>query len=130
MPTHSIWSQKPIMVRDGNTNTQYNSFKRGDAAALWTEHTRNGYFKAVAVVSAGDIYEFTLTAIGNSDAESITGLWDIVHNGALVCNGCVGQAYGLNQPAGTNYFKIYIGDQLCYQELWHFSGYITRRFDF
>ncbi len=130
MPTHSIWSQKPYVVIDGDSNTQCTSFNKGDAAALWTENTRDGFFQVAVEVSSGDTYEFTLVAIGTSDADRITGFWDVKRNGMLVCIGCVGQAYGLNQPSGNDYFKIYIGDPLCYKELWHFSGYITNRFDF
>lgn len=130
MATHSIWSQgKPLMLNDGDTNTSYNSFNTGNAAALWTEKTRGGYFQAVAEVAAGPTYEFTLVAIGSSDADTIVGLWDITRNGTLVCSGCVGQAYGLNQSVG-DYFKIYIGSPTCYEERWHFSAYITDRFDF
>lgn len=130
MPTHSIWTQQPYVVIDGDTNTQHSSFNRGNAAALWTENTRDGYFYAVVEVSSGEVYEFALIAIANSDADSITGFWDVKRNGTLVCNGCVGKAYGLSQSAGSNYFKIYIGDSLCYKESWHFSAYITNRFDF
>lgn len=130
MSTHSIWSNKPLLVRNGNTQKDYNTFKKGNAAVLWTEKTDKGYLHAVAQLSSGDTYEFILVAIGTSNDENITGLWDVKLNGTLVCDGCVGKAYGLNQPAGASYFKIYIGDSLCYHELWHFSGYITSRFDF
>ena len=131
MPTHSIWSQKPLLVIDGNTKTQYNSFSKGNAAGLWTEKTKGGYFHAVAKVSSGDTYEFILVAIGNSDADIITGLWDVKHNRTLVCSSCVGVAYGLKQPASSSsYFKIYVGNPRCYEELWHFSGYINSRYDF
>lgn len=130
MSTHSIWSEKPYVVIDGDTNTQYTSFNKGDAAAVWTEDTHHGYFHAVVEVAPGNTYEFTLIAISNSDADTITGFWDIARNGTLACSGCVGKAYGLSQPVGSNYFKIYIGDALCYKELWHFSGYITNRYDF
>lgn len=130
--THSIWSQKTFLVKDVNTQTTYKSFQKGYAAAAWTEKSRNGYFRAWAEVSPGKTYEFVLVAIGNSDAESITGLWDVKSSGTVVCSGCVGKAYGLNAPvgAGTNYFKIYVGDRDCYKESWHFSGYINNRFDF
>lgn len=130
MSTHSIWSKKPLFVINGNTKMEYKTFKKGKAAALWTENTNKGYVHAVAQVATGDTYEFILVAIGTSTDENITGLWDVKLNGTLVCNGCVGMAYGLNQPMGANYFKIYIGDSQCYHESWHFSAYITSRFDF
>ncbi len=130
MSTHSIWSNKPLFVKNGKTKKEYKTFKKGNAAALWTENTDKGYVHAVAQVATGDTYEFILVAIGTGNDEYITGLWDVKLNGTLVCNGCVGKAYGLNQPIGTNYVKIYIVDSICYKELWHFSGYITSRFDF
>lgn len=126
--THSVWSDKMFLVKDGNTQTTYNSFQKGRAVAAWTEKSRNGYFRAWVEVSPGKTYEFVLVAIGNSDADSITGLWDVKSSGNLVCSGCVGKAYGLNAPigTGTNYFKIYVGDRDCYKESWLFSGYINK----
>ena len=85
----------------------------GGAAALWTEGTNHGYFHVVAELSSGDIYEFILISISNSNNYSITGRWDIKVNGSFVCNDCIGKAFELNQPAGNNnYFKIYVGDQV------------------
>lgn len=59
----------------------------------------------------------------------MTGLWDVYRNGSLVCNHCVGKVYGLSGAIGS-YFKIYVGTPLAYAETWHFSGYITNRFDY
>jgi hypothetical protein len=64
-----------------------------------------------------------------SDADSITGKWIVRRNGVIVCNNCIGKAYGLSAAVG-NYFKIYIGTPAAYAEKWHYSGYITSRFDF
>lgn len=130
MATHSIWSRDLLSVIDGNTNIHYNTFNRGNVAALWTEHSHIGNFHTVVELSTGDIYEFTLVAVGSSNAENITDLWNVLHNGTVVCNRCVGRAYGLDQPVGKNYFKVYMGDSVSYQELWHFTGNIINRFDF
>lgn len=128
-PSHSVWSYKPIWLIDGQTGISYKPIE-GKAATSWTEKTRDGYFRAIAVVSSGQQqYEFTLVSIGNSDDSTITGIWDIRRDGILVCEGCVGKAYGLRAPVG-DYFKIYIGDANGYAERWHYSGYITSRFDF
>jgi hypothetical protein len=55
----------------------------------------------------------------------------VYRNGALRCASCIGSAYGLSQAAGVgNYFKIYVGSPFAYAEDWHFSGYITSRFDY
>ena len=41
----------------------------------------------------------------------------------------MGKAYGLSGAIG-DYFKIYVGMPHIYAERWHFSGYITNRFDY
>jgi opacity protein-like surface antigen len=126
---HSIWTHHPLAVKDGDTGTWYNSFDSGNAIGSWTESTRQGYFNATAQVSRGSNYEFDLMSINGSDNDSIDGVWDIKRDGTVVCDGCVGTAYGLSGGVG-DYFKIYIGDRHCYSEKWHFSGYIDDRFDY
>ena len=37
--THSVWSKKPLLVKDGQTNIEYNTFVKGNAAFAWTEST-------------------------------------------------------------------------------------------
>lgn len=83
----------------------------------------------MAVVTPRKKYEFTLVSIGSNTAKAINGLWDIRRNGILVCEGCIGQAYNLEVAVG-DYFKIYIGDAITYSTKWHYSAYITNRFDF
>lgn len=129
--THSVWSDKPLMVIDGQTGTSYNSFTSGNAATAWTEGTVRAYVRAFAVIKPKLTYDFELVKVTSSDADTISGLFDVKRNGVLVCNKCVGKAYGLSQAAtGSNYFKIYVGTPAGYAEKWHYSGYITSRFDF
>lgn len=129
--THSVWSDKPLMVRDGATNASYKAFVKGDAAFAWTGATPRSYAHAVGVITAALTYDFMLVSVSGSDADSVSGRWVVRRNGVIVCNNCIGKAYGLSQPAGVgNYFKIYVGTPVAYAEKWHYSGYITSRFDF
>ena len=41
--THSVWSKKPLLVKDGQTNLEYNTFVRGNAAFAWTQSTVRAY---------------------------------------------------------------------------------------
>lgn len=128
-PVHSVWSDKPLALRDGEFDT-WLSPDSGNAALAWQEGTSEAFANAQAT-SGSDSYEFRLIAVGASDDQEISGLWDIYRNNSLRCAACVGKAYGLNQSAGVgNYFKIYVGDALGYAEDWHWSGYITARFDY
>ena len=128
--THNVVSEKPYLFTDGDTGVSY-KYPRGAITMNWKDATRYGFFNAIVRPPAPKPleYEFVLVAISQSDKEKIKGLWDIYKNGALVCEGCVGVAYNLNQPVGS-YFKLYIGDETCYDENWHLSGYVTSRFDF
>ena len=128
---HSVWSDKPLMLRDGATNTSYNAFVKGNAAFAWTQAAPRAYAYASGEVTTALIYDFTLVSVTGSTADNISGKWVVRRNGIIVCNNCIGKAYGLSQPAdGTKYFKIYVGTPLAYAEKWHYSGYITSRFDF
>jgi hypothetical protein len=127
--THSAWSEKPLMVRDGATGTQYDAFLKGDAAFAWTQATTRAYGHSLAKITAALNYDFMLVSTTSSDADTISGRWNVRRNGVLVCANCIGKAYGLSQPVG-NYFKIYVGTPAMYAEKWHYSGYITSRFDF
>jgi hypothetical protein len=130
---HSVWAEKPLYLVDGQTGTQYSSFQVGTATMNWQDKTRYGFFHARATVNApaGAIrYEFKLIGISQMDPASIEGFWDIFKNGALVCQGCVGKAYGLDLAVG-NYFKLYVGsNSQCNDNKWHYSGYITNRIDY
>src|SRR6185295_2323513 len=128
--THNVWSKKPLMLIDGDTGQQYKTFKIGNASAAWTEGTTRAYVRAVAIIAIGTPkYDFELVKTTSTNASEIEGLFDIKRNGVLVCDDCMGKAYGLDQAVG-NYFKIYVGSPAAYSEKWHYSGYITSRFDF
>ena len=128
--SHSVWSTKPLYVTDWNTHTHYDVFSSGNMATAWTQGTRDAYFRAVAVINPNLKYDFRLvkvTAINTAD--EIDGLYDIRRNNVVVCHLCVGHAYLLSKPIG-DYFKLYVGTPAGYAEQWHYSGYITNRFDF
>ena len=63
------------------------------------------------------------------DARVIRQIKDVGDEGVLVCEGCVGKAYGLDLPVGQ-YFKLYVGDSQCQNWEWHVSAYITNRLDY
>jgi hypothetical protein len=129
--SHSVWSDKPFLVIDGATKKEYKDIKEGNAIFAWTQATPRAYAHAHGAITAALNYDFMLVTTTASDADSITGKWVVRRNGIIVCNNCIGKAYGLSQPAGGgNYFKIYVGTPLVYAEKWHYSGYITNRFDF
>jgi hypothetical protein len=127
--THSVWSRKPLYLRDGETGKNFKNLRRGNMATAWTEGTTRAYFRAVGRISATHYYDFELVKTTGTDGASIDGLYDIKRNGVLVCNNCVGKAYLLNGAIGT-YFKLYVGTPAGYEEKWHYSGFITNRFDF
>lgn len=124
---HSVISKKALYLIDGETGKKYSKFK-GYSTMNWKDMTRFGFFYAKAFVKPKSVYEFILVAISNSNKDYVEGLWDIRRNGKLVCEGCVGKVYGIDLPIGK-YFKLYVGDSKCYKEKWHFSAYITHRFD-
>lgn len=127
--SHSVWSDKPLFIRDPVTKKEYKSIKPGDAIFAWTQATPRAYAHAHGVITATLNYDFMLVTTTASDAGSITGRWIVRRNGVIVCNNCIGKAYNLSAPVG-DYFKIYVGTPLAYAEKWHYSGYITNRFDF
>lgn len=130
--THSVWSKKPLLVKDGQTNVEYQTFVKGNAAFAWTESTVRAYAHAIATITPNLRYEFVLVRTTGSTADGIDGLWDVRRNGVLVCNNCVGKAYMLSPSAipPGNYFKIYVGTPSAYAEKWLYSGDRTERFDF
>lgn len=127
--THSVWSEKPLMVRDWAASTSYNTFVRGDAAFAWTQATPRAYAHALAIVTANLKYDFMLISVTSSNVSTIEGRWNVRRNGVVVCANCIGKAYLLDHAVG-DYFKIYVGTPAAYAEHWHYSGYITSRFDF
>jgi hypothetical protein len=129
--SHSVWSDKPFIVKDGATLKEYKEFKEGEAIFAWTQATPQAYAHAHGVITAALNYDFMLVSLSSSNADSITGKFVVRRNGIIVCNNCIGKAYGLSQPVGAgNYFKIYVGTPSVYAEKWLYSGYITSRFDF
>jgi hypothetical protein len=129
---HSVWAQKPLYLRDGDTGASYN-LASGTATMNWKDATPYAFFEAVGVpitpLPVITKYEFILVHITSTSEDLITGLFDIYKNGRIVCNDCVGKAYGIDQAPG-NYFKLYVGDSTGYSESWHFSAYITNRLDY
>jgi hypothetical protein len=119
------------MIRDGQNKKEYKDIKPGDAIFAWTQATPRAYGHAHGVIDPTLNYDFMLVTTTSSTADIISGKWIVRRNGVIVCNNCIGKAYGLSQPAAAgNYFKIYVGTPLAYAEKWHYSGYITNRFDF
>ena len=130
-PAHSVWSNKPFLVKDGATGAQYKTFVKGNAAFAWNAGTTTAYARAVGVITTALNYDFKLVSVTSTTADEIDGKFDVFRNGVNVCHLCIGKAYGLSQPAGaSNYFKIYVGTPAAYAEKWLYSGYITSRFDF
>jgi hypothetical protein len=128
---HSIEAQKPYYLTDGTSGSTYSPAK-GNCVIGWNDKTSYGF--NVARFSIPDAatpleYEFILVAISNSDSNQIEGLWDIKRNGILVAKGIVGKLYGLNLPVGS-YLKFYGGNSQYNTNTWHFSAYITGRYDF
>ena len=127
--SHNVWSTKPLYVTDWATHVQHSVFVRGDASFAWTESTVRAYAHAHAVVTPALQYDFMLVSVTSTATDTITGSWNVRRNGALVCNNCIGKAYILNGAVG-DYFKIYVGTPAMYAERWHYSGYITNRYDY
>ena len=128
---HTVISRKPLAVGDGETGIWYTPVK-GTATMSWTDRTRAGFFSAKALVineGVKILYRFDLVAISSCHKDCIEGLWDIRKNGILVCNGCVGNAYGMSNSIGQ-YFKLYIGDSQCNDQKWHLGAFITDKIDF
>jgi hypothetical protein len=129
--SHSVWSDKPLLIRDDEKNIEYKTFEKGDAIFAWTQATIRAYAHAHGKVSATLNYDFMLVKTTGSDVDSISGLFDVRRNGVLVCNNCVGKAYWLSPIVGPgNYFKIYVGTPAGYAEKWLYSGERNKRFDF
>ncbi len=127
LPVHQVEAAKPLYLRDGDSGASYAHFP-GASSSNWQEFTKQGFSHAIAYTPAGQ-YEFRLVFVQSSNNGGINGLWDIFRNGVPACDNCVGKVYGLNGAVG-DYFKIYVGSPAGYAERWHYSGYITNRFDY
>ena len=128
---HSVWSEKPLLIKDGDTGTTYKTFLKGTAVFAWLETTIRAYVHARGQISSTNYYEFMLVKTTGSDADSISGVFNVRHNGSLVCNKCVGKAYWLSPGSGPgNYFKIYVGTPTAFAEKWLYSGELSSRLDY
>ena len=129
--SHSVWSDRPFLIKDGQSGKEIKDIKQGDAIFAWTQATPRAYAHAHGVISPSLNYDFMLISVTGSDADSISGKWIVRRNGVIVCSNCIGKAYGLSQPAlPANYFKIYVGTPAMYAENWGYIAYYTSRFDF
>ena len=138
--THSIWTNSNgLVVSDPTTGCSYTSFSGFNMATSWTEPTPGypaeahfrGVTKAGAIGCTTYFYDFRLIKSAATDPDYIKGIWDVYRSGVLVCGGCTGVAYGLNQAAGAgNYYKVYIDDPVYGSQAWLYSGYINTRKDF
>ncbi|HBB86681.1 MAG TPA: hypothetical protein DC047_03590 [Blastocatellia bacterium] len=129
--SHSVWSDKPFLIKDGKSEKEFKDIKQGDAIFAWTQATPRAYAHAHGVISSSLNYDFMLITVTSSDADSISGKWVVRRNGVIVCSNCIGKAYGLSQPAlPANYFKIYVGTPAAYAEKWGYIAYFSNRFDF
>ncbi|WP_223645948.1 hypothetical protein [Corallococcus sp. EGB] len=121
---HSIWSNRGLFVSD-NTGTY--PVTSANAVVAWNQST-NTAFVNFHGFAGGNEYDFELVgspAIATS-VDDISGIWNIRRNGAFICTGCSGTAYGLNQPAGaSNYFKFYDSTNV-----FHFSAFLDARKDY
>lgn len=138
--THNIRTTTGLAVKDPQTSCWYSSFGYFKASTSWTEPSPSypaaANFRGLTKVFASGlctsgIYDFVLLSVTSTTDDEIDGVWDVILNGTTECSACNGKAYGLNQPAGTNYFKVYVDDpSYPGTEDWLFSGYIDSRFDF
>ena len=131
-PAHSVWSEnKPLRLNDYDGKHYYQSFFSGDAAFAWRPATPSSpaYAYALAQVTQGLRYDFILVELTSSDADSISGRWNVSRNGLYVCSYCLGKAFLLNQPI-WKVFRISVGTKVAYADKFLYEGIITRRFDF
>lgn len=131
---HTIWSHQPIALHDADLGVNYSAAQISQLGVIisWSDKTRLGHFIAHARVAAAipQHYRFSLVSIGACDDDHIEGLFDVWRGNHRVVGAGVGKLYGLNQAAGgANYFKLYIGDNLCYAEKWHLGATINVRYD-
>lgn len=120
---HSIWSSRGFFVKD--SGVYYNTVTNANSVVSWNEVTGTA-FANFHGFAAGNEYDFELIGSPASapSAFEFTGLWNIRRNGALICGGCSGTAYGLNLPVGQ-YFKFYtVG------ETFGFSAFVDSRKDY
>lgn len=119
--THNVYSNHGLYINE--PGAAY-SATTANISFNWTDGTTLASSTAQLTNSAGDSFVFQLVSVtANNTSSSITGLWNISKNGALVCSACAGQAYGFYGS-----FKFY-GGPSGNTSGYHFSGYITSRSD-
>ncbi|MBX2797029.1 MAG: hypothetical protein KTR31_05160 [Myxococcales bacterium] len=132
-PVHNVISHEdPYALNDDDAGVSYDAtdIKSSEALVSWQEKAE-AFVHAVAVTNTGDEIEFRLVEVTGSDNDQIDGLFDVYKNGSLLCDDCIGSAYGLDQTAAAgNYFKLYVGTATAYAEDWLFAGVITDRHDY
>jgi hypothetical protein len=139
--THNVRTYKTAgrQIVDPDLGCTFGTFVKIRTLASWTEptpgYTAQAHFRGVAYVSAGGpcsahSYEFTLNSSTTTSAGTITGNWDVYRDGGLLCSACTGQATGLNQAAGPNFYDVLVDDPVYGPAAWNYSGYIGGRDDF
>jgi hypothetical protein len=119
---HSIWSSRGIYVFD---NTGHYNVTSSNTVVSWNQST-NTAFVNFHGFAGGNEYDFELVGspVSSSSGFDLTGLWNIQRNGSLICTGCQGTAYGLDQPVGS-YIKFYD-----VTNVFHFSAFVDARKDY
>lgn len=106
----------------------------GSIILSWTDgllgETINGgnmHLVVQAFPPEGD-YKIALKTVTYSDPASISGVWEIKKNNAVVCggSGCTGDATGLDGVPGTDSFDIVITDGL---QVWKIKSIIGYKFN-
>ncbi|MCP5102736.1 MAG: hypothetical protein GY950_05135, partial [bacterium] len=69
---HVVISEKPIMVRDGETGQQYDKVK-GYCTVNWKAGLNYGFCYAYGAVEKGPVYEFLLVSVKSTGAGEIKG---------------------------------------------------------
>ncbi|WP_225412361.1 hypothetical protein [Stigmatella hybrida] len=120
LAAHSIWSTHGLYIGDNGASSPATGV---NMTISWNESTMSA-FASFHGIANGNSYDFELVgSVTSVTASNITGLWNIKRNGALICAGCTGSAYGLNAPLGTG-IKFYDSTYA-----FHFSAIVDARQD-
>ena len=140
--THSVWTNNSggVTMVDPDIGCQATSFHKFRAITSWTEispgYNAEAHFRGFAsfnVFFPGPCgvhtYEFTLTSASATSASAITGTWDVIRDGSVLCSACSGSVTGLNQVV-TNSYDLLIDDPVYGPAAWEFKGLIDVRDDY
>jgi hypothetical protein len=140
--THSVWTNNSggLKLVDPDIGCEATSFFKFRAITSWTEITpgynAQAHFRGFASFNrffpgpcGVHTYEFTLTSASTTSASTITGSWDVIRDGTVLCSACSGSATGLNQ-AVTNSYDLLIDDPVYGPTAWEFNGLIDVRDDY